>query len=274
MGYVIHDVEEREWAGYLKDQHVEVIVEFRKDGVSVDVASPQFNIYKGGEAVSFYILKPLSKVDPPVVGKYHATFLTTGLNPGEYTFEAKGLYQNDWIVVTGSFTLYEVPRTQWFIDTLRSILADKQQIEVPWEFWTHDPTKKEWRDGQLYDCLIQSLGFINTLPPSTIQWSLENVPCSSLVLLGAQIYALVMKDIMEVHNYFDYSAPVKVNLYRGREYRSIYNWIEKMFVEQARKFKISYSLNTMRPRAIVFPRIAFRVMRPMSMVLYFTTYGL
>ncbi len=274
MSYVIQNVDEQNWAGYFKDQHIEVIVEFRKDGNLVDVVSPKFEILKQGTPLSFYILKPLSKLDPSTIGKYHATFLTIGLSAGDYTFRATGYYNNEQLVVEGSFTLYEVKRTQWFIDTLRGMLADRQQIEVPWEFWTHDPTKREWRDGQLYDCLIQALGFINALPPSTLHWTLDTVPCSSLVLLGAQINALLMKDIMEAHNYFDYSTPVRVSVYRGKEYRGIYSWIERIFVEPAKRFKISYTFNTLRPRAIVFPRIAFRVLRPLSMVLYFTSYGL
>lgn len=275
MAYVIHDVREREWLSYFKDQHVEVIVEFKYNGVPVDVANPEFKVYNSAnQEVPVYILKPLQPSDPPVVGCYHATFMVTNLTQGDYFFVARGFYNNNEIVVNGSFKLVEVPRRQWFIDTLRGILADKYQIEVPWEFWTHDPTKREWRDGQLNDYLEQAVRYINVLPPATVQWVLETVPCSSLVLLGAQIFALLSKDIMEVHNYFDYSTPVKVSVYRGREYRSIYQWIEKMFTEPAKRFKVSYVLNTMRPKAIVFPRIAFRVMRPLSMVLHFTSYGL
>lgn len=274
MSYIIHDVNERQWCQYFKDQHVEVIVEFRFNGVPVNVDNPNFEVLKGGNPVFLYILRPLTLVDPPVIGKYHATFMTTGLEAGDYQFRAIGYYQGNELVVEGSFKLVEIPRRQWFIDTLRGILADKQQIEVPWEFWTHDPTRKEWRDGQLNDFLEASVNYISSLPPATVQWRLENIPCSSLVLLGAQIYALLTKDIMEVHNYFDYSTPVRVSVYRGREYRSIYQWIERMFSKPAMDFKKSWVLNTIRPRAIVFPRIAFRVLRPLSMVLHFTSYGI
>jgi len=275
MAYVIHDVSERQWCQYFKDQHVEVIVEFKFNNIPVDVDNPSFEIYKNGQLIQdFYILKPLTKTDPPVIGKYHATFLTTGLEKGDYTFKAKGVYQGTNLLVEGSFTLVEVPRRQWYIDTLRGILADKYQIEVPWEFWTHDPTKKEWRDGQLNDYLEMAVRFINILPPATVHWQLETIPCSSLVLLGAQIYALLSKDIMEVHNYFDYRTPVSVSLFRGREYRAIYQWIERSFTDPAKFFKKSWVLNTIRPRAIVFPRIAFRVLRPLSMVLHFTSYGI
>jgi len=274
MSYIIHDTRINEIAQYAVDQHVEVIVEFKYNGTPVDVENPEFTVTKNGNPVTLYVLKPLQKTDPPEPGKYHTTFLTTGLQAGSYVFEAKGTYQGQDITVNGRFELREVPRVQWFIDTLRTYLSDRANIEVPWEFITRDPTKTEWRDGQLYDYLQMAVSEINAMPPATTHFTLENIPASAVVLKGAMLYALFGKDVMEVHNYFDYSTPVRVSLYRGREYARLWQYMDKAFYQPAMQFKKSWVLNSTAPHGIVWPRIAFRVMRPLSMVLHFTTYGI
>jgi len=278
MAHKIFDTNLNSYMQFAIDQHIEVRITFKYHGTPVDVINPDFTVSKDGNPVSLYVLKPLQKIKENIPGEYVTTFLSVGLTPGDYTFEATGIYNDNFgshnLVVSGSFTLNEINRVQWFIDTLRTYLSDNRHIDVPWDLLVHDPAKVEWKDGQLYDYLMMALSDINAMPPATTNFTLESIPVSAIVLKGAMYFALFGKDIMEVHNYFEYNTPVKVTFYRGREYQRLWQHIYNAYYQPAEKFKKSWALNTSRPRAIVWPRIAFRVMRPLSMTLHFTTYGI
>lgn len=256
-----------------EDSHITIRGTFVKDGAAVDVSSPSFTLWKDGSQVTIpseNVLLPIQKEypadDEDGVGKYITTFLSNGLSAGEYTVKFTGTYDGDQIEMTGTLTLAEVNRTQWFIDALRAQLADKWIFEVPHNYLLH-PNHYYWEDGELYAHLKRAVDDVNMADPVTPnQFELSNVPCASFVLLGGQFYALTSKAIKEAVNFYDTNFEVRVTVNKQDRFMTLLNFFNQIYMSGLARWKKNYMFNEGDIlKAVRGTRVPSVVLRPLAM---------
>lgn len=250
--------------------HVSLFYEFTVDSTPVVVSNPTFILrVAGGDPVDVRILRPISQVDVDET-RYLVTFVADGLTPGvTYEAVASGTYNQVVYEIVGTLRMVETDRIQFFIDTLRTHLSDINTLVVPKRYVLHDPRVHEWEDGELYSFLQRSLDDMNMTPPSYVgAWTLDTVPSSSLLINGAMYYALLQHGILEAHNYFDYNTDVRVSFYRGDKYSGLYQFLRREYMEPLKAFKKDWVWRNLRPRVITLQKYPFRVIRPLSMNLF------
>lgn len=253
------------------DSHITMYVTFKSGNTPVDVSDPTFELKDSNDIVkSVTILKPLQK-DPDVqaeAGKYLITFLSRGMNAGDYTATFSGTYQSAPITATTTLSLFEQPREQYLIDLLRGSLSGKYNTEVPRNYFTFDPTKKQWKDGELYQCLYRALDAINNVPPLTY-FTLDSVPLVNLLILGGELYAVTDLAILEDTNYFDITIPVKVTLYKGDKLKDMARFLREQWQDPVKAWKDYYNMENTNAQGIAMKRVPIRLLRPVSDNLFF-----
>lgn len=154
------------------------------------------------------------------------------------------------LTVGGDLNLFEAPRVQWFIDTLKSQLGGFA-CQVPRDYLLFDPTKVYWEDGKLLQYLQMALDFINVAsPPTPGYFTLDNIPCASLVLLGAEMFALTSIGCLEIASFFDINVPMRANLYKGDKYKDLAAFVQGMFISQIKEWKHQYTWINLEPIVI------------------------
>jgi len=251
--------------------HVTLFFEFSYNNTPVVVENPEFQISLNGNPVKVRILRPISQLDVEET-RYIVTFIADGLQANQtYDITAVGTYNGNPLQITGQLRMVETDRIQFFIDTLRTHLSDINTLQVPKRYILHDPRIHEWEDGELYIYLQRAVEDVNITPPALVySWTLDNVPVPNLVITGAMYYALLQHGIMEAHNFFDYSTDVRVSFYRGDKYSSLYQFLRREYIEPLRLFKKDYVWRTIRPKPITLQKYPFRVLRPLSMNLFWS----
>lgn len=250
-----------------EDSHITVRGVFKYQDVPVDVDNPQASLYKEGEAGSkeYYILRPIQKENPEVVGQYIMTFLTNGLSPGKYRVVFEGTFRGSPLTLEFYFDLVEKKREQWFIDSLRAALLDKYNLDIPRKYFLYPPEIQYWEDGELYAALCRAVSDLNETIPVTVNFTLNNVPITSLILLGGQLWALMSKGILERVNYFEISTDLRVSVYRGDKYTEFLNWIRDNYFKKLEEWKKDYVLRTTRYKLLILTRVPRLVLAPISM---------
>ncbi len=252
--------------------HVSLFFEFVVNGTPVVVENPTFTLRVPGPPpveVIPRILRPISQVDIDDT-RYLVTFIADNLIAGQtYEIVASGTYGGSPVEVIGTLKMVGTDRIQFFIDTLRTHLSDINTLCVPKKYILHDPRVHEWEDGELYAYLLRAVEDVNMTPPAFVyNWNLDTIPIPSLVVTGAMYYALLQHSIMEAHNFFDYSTDVRVSFYSGDKYTGLYQFLRREYMEPLRMFKKDYVWRNIRPRMITLQKYPFRVLRPLSMNLF------
>ena len=255
------------------DSHITLTCTFTDDSTPVDVESPEFHLYAGTvsgdpEVVSdITILKPVQKSPENQAGQYVVTFLSKALAAGTYLALFKGTVDGRELVFTSNLELKAIARVQWFIELVLGSLRGKYNLLVPNNLMTIDPRKRNWQDGEIYDCLIRAVSDFNSLPPvlDTV-YDLEGFPveANNLLVLGAQIYALFAAASLEAQNFFTVNTPINLNLFRGTEFKELMRFVRESYLIPMKEFKTQFWFNTIQEQVTVMNRVPIRIVRPIS----------
>ena len=161
------------------------------------------------------------------------------------------------------------------MDTLSDIsLLDKPSLNevFPQRYLIRDPTILEWSDEELYSYLNRAVDDINrATPPTPDGFTLRNVPVVNIPILGGMLYALIARGIVEVYNYYDTNAPVRVNIYKGDKFSSWADKVRSDYENMVITWKKAWAIYGAKYRALVLTKLPFRVIRPISMLEGFYT---
>jgi len=255
-----------------ENSHVTLRCSFELSGAGCWADTVSFVLHDSGDnpVTNLYLLRQAQEYDPEETGEYITTFLTNGLVKGDYTAKWTFSYGGTDYEVEGAFSLIVTEVEQYLIDQLRTLLGYNFKTEIPSRYLVFEPTDK-WSDGELYNCLKLALDDINYYPPILdTNFELSSIPCQSILLKGAMIYALMSMTTFEVSQYFRVSEPIGVDLYKGDKYQSLLRELFNMFfLELLKKWKLNYAQLTVEPIMIRRMRIPYRVLRPLSMNLHF-----
>lgn len=217
----------------------------------------------------------LPQINYPTIGWVQTDIDTSNLQPNKtyiFKFEVTDINGNPY-VSSSTVTMFQISRVQWLVDQLRTILLDKPSFgrwipqHLHQRYLIKKPWEMEWQNEELFTYLNMSLGDINNAVPPTIQFSLENCPAVSYLLLGGALYALLGRGLVEVYNYYDTNAPVKVTVFKSDRFRSFMEWVERNYRQQVQQWKKAYAIyESSKPKALVLTKLPFTVIRPLSMM--------
>jgi hypothetical protein len=228
----------------------------------------------GGSVVTpTYILKYLQPLDNQAVGNYHATFLTEGLSEGEYTITLSGTYGATTLTDTATLKLKSVLQTEYLIDLVRISLGDYRNLAIPRKYVTFPSDNRVWADGELYNFLLCAVNDVNNAVPITPdEFTTESCPITSLIVMGAQIYALNAVSAIETANFFDFSAgTTRVSMYKGDKYYQLASFIEKNYLSRIQAWKKYWSWQRVNSRVLNMSKTPTRISRPISDNLFYSS---
>lgn len=254
-----------------EESHVSLYCQFNVSSAGCWADSVSFELSgAGGVVTDLYLLRNTEPSERDTTGEYLTTFLTNGLDEGNYKAIWTFKYNDVDTILEGEFELIETKREQYFIDQLKTMIGKNFGADIPTRYLMFDPTKQKWTDGELYMALKMALSDLNIIPPILDNiWSLANVPVEALLLRGAQFYALMSITNFEIAQKFSVSVPLNVDLYKGTEYMNMMKYMWDQFVKPCELWKKNYALLHVKPIMIRRLRIPYRVLRPLSMVLHF-----
>lgn len=255
-----------------ESSHVTLRCSFEVSGAGCWADDVSFALYDSDDNLitDLYLLRDVQQYDPEETGEYITTFLTNGLTEGDYTAKWTFSYGGHTDDLEGPFTLKETKKEQYLVDQLRTLLGHHFKAEIPSRYLVFDPTK-EWTDGELYNALALALSDINYHPPLTsTMFTLATIPCVSILLKGAMVYALMSMSTFEISQYFRVNEPIGVDLYKGDKFQAMMSKLyDSMFLDVMKKWKLNYVQLLTQPVYIRRMRIPYRVLRPMSLNLNF-----
>lgn len=169
--------------------------------------------------------------------------------------------------------MFEATREQWLIDQLRTLLLDKPAFSqwmpqhLHQRYLIRKPWEVEWQNEELYTYLMTALSDINNAVPTDLSWDLATCPAVSFLLKGGMVYALLGRGLVEVYNYYDTNAPVKVTLYKGDKLNNFMQWVYNDYTKRVETWKKAYAIyESSTPKALVLTKLPFTVVRPLSMM--------
>ena len=255
------------------DSHISIRCTFEDGGTPVDISSPTFRLYQGTvtgdpevtSEVTF--LKSAQKDETGQAGHYIVTFLSENLRAGTYLGVFTGTSGTEEIVNSSILTLESINRVQFMINMIRSSLKGRYNLLVPNNLMTIDARSRTWEDGEVYDCLYRSVQDLNTVPPLLdVVFTVQNYPeiANNFVVMGAQIYALLMAGGLEAQNYFQANTPINLNLFRGDKFLELMRACREMYLEPMKAWKLQFWFDNIEEQLLVMRRVPIRVVRPMS----------
>jgi hypothetical protein len=235
------------------------IIQLKNDGT--------LSIKKGTEViVTATPVVPDPDTDNIAIANIHVSSIIGKIDTTEITNVISVL-----LTVGGDMNLFYVPRIQWFIDTLKSQLGGFAN-QVPREYLLFDPTEVYWEDGRLLQYLQMAVDQLNmAAPPTPSFFTLDNVPVPSLVLLGAELFALASISCLEIASFFDINVPMRVNLYKGDKYKDLASFIGLQYSQNMLEWKKQYIYGMLEPIVITMDRLPLRVIRPVSLNLHYSS---
>lgn len=257
-----------------EESHVSLYSQFALSGSGcwADATSFELKNEAGKLITNLYLLKDTQPSERETEGEYITTFLTNGLKKGKYTVKWTFDYNSQEYYVSGDFELIETVREQYFIDQLKTMLGKNFGSNIPTRYLMFDPTTQKWSDGELFMALKMALSDINiSYPILETQWTLGVVPCEALLLRGAEFYALMSIVNFEIAQKFSVGVPLNVDLYKGDKYDSMMRYMRDQFVKPLLDWKKNYALLNVIPVMISRLRIPYRILRPLSMTLHFSS---
>lgn len=262
MPWHLHNVNEASKDLYYTDAHIELVCLFKKDDVAVEVVNPTATF---SPTAPLTILRHFSRsedVEPEI--KYVTTFLTTGLDPGDYTVQFSGEYQGETLTASGEFSLYTVNRTQTLINLVRSMLKDV----LPQLYIANIPDEDtfKWRDGELFDCLGLAQNLMNSAPPVDIKFTLTSNPFEAYLINFAVMYALQQRQMLEIQNSINYSDEINFSIDRQGKYASVGNVYVSTWWMQWVLAKKAYAFSKINHKVVISNRYPLHFIRPLSML--------
>jgi len=246
------------------------------NGLPIEIKQVTFSVLDAQSGADVNIKQHhLPLANYPSTGWVQADIDTSNLAPDkDYVFKFEVVDVNGFThVSTSTVKMFRVSRTQWLIDQLRTLLLDQPSFgkwipqHVHQRYLIRKPWEVEWQNEELFSYLNMSLSDINNSIPPTIQFTLENCPAVAYLLLGGALYALMGRGLVEVYNYYDTNAPVKVNLYKADKFKTFMDWVDKNYRQQVQQWKKAYAIyESSKPKALVLTKLPFTVIRPLSMM--------
>jgi hypothetical protein len=260
------------------NSHIAINCTFKDENdTPVTITSPEFHLYlgtsTGGTDVTstVQILRPVQPDPGQQTGNYIVTFMSTNLAAGEYYALFTGMRGAEELAFGSPLTIRAVDQIQVCIDMLLGSLKGKYNMMVPNQYYTFDPRKRQWTDGECYQALELAVMDINNCPPLlSSPFTVSTCPVLNYMIMGAQIYLLGMVEGLDVVNYFDITTPIKVNLYRGDKIQGYMAFIRESYQKAIEIWKQNYAFNNeWVEQTLLMQRVPIRISRPVSDELYF-----
>lgn len=252
-------------------------VSFDKNNIPLEIKSVEVQLRDSTGAAIPIIFHNPPRPNYPDKGKVEFSFdpVSTIKSPGIYTIEVKAACEDP---TTGSTIILSKEQNiefstrsiaQWYIDELRIALGDNAFLTgiIPRRFFVRDPSEVMWTDEELYSYITMTVREINSFTPPTMIFNLNHlVPYAHFVIFGGMIRALMAAGLIEVYNWYDTNAPVRVMVYKGDKFKDFSNWIQQSYIQPVQEWKRSLALYTAFPKVAVLTRLPFRVIKPLSMM--------
>jgi len=145
------------------------------------------------------------------------------------------------------------PTEKYYIKCLRALLRDDNP-----NAWDLDEPGYLYKDDQLVIFAHLALNDVNSYPRKT-NYALNEIPPQwrTLVVLGASVFGLISRGILENQNQFDYSdSGLTLNIKRADHYRSSSDAIFQKYVEAKTIVKAHWKV---APYALIRPSVPFHV---------------
>lgn len=197
-----------------------------------------------------------------------AAQLATRISKGNYSFTydipqnaLTGYWGIEWMFTVAGVVLPTNDRTERFsvslpgtatyhVDNLVNILRLRLKDNHP------DYRKQRWTDEELQTFIQNSLWDLNSHPPSTTYFFVDNyfesVPdWKALIIDGAIIFALIAQGIFEIGKEFSYSDNgISITIDRSSKYQSFYNALAQAYEARKDKVKKNYFMKALIPNVI------------------------
>jgi len=244
--------------------------------VNGKVISANFSVESyDGQSLPVYFHKP-PEINYPVDGYVECAFdpSLTVKTPGEYKliFRVEYLAPNgetkiDTLIQKVDFRPQSI--IQWYISELRVALGDDMSINkfLPQRFYIRPKDVNLWEDEELKRFLDIALQDINNASPPTLRFTYNDpyLPVNFLIY-GAMVRALMAAGLIEVYNWYETNAPIRVVLYKGDKLKDFANWVQSMYLDPLKEWKRHFAYYTARPKVMVLTKMPFRVIRPLNML--------
>jgi hypothetical protein len=238
--------------------------------------SANFAIYdQNNNLLPVFFHKP-PELNYPSDGFIECSFdpLSTIPQPGRYTMVFDVEYERadgSTERVTLEQEVEFQPRSiiQWYIDELRMSLGDYVMINkfLPNRNYIKPAEVDVWKDEELYTFLNLALQDINNAAPPTIRFHFADAYLPvNLLIYGAMVRALLAAGLLEVYNFYETNAPIRVTVYKGDKLKDFANWVNSMYLEPLKEWKRNFAYYTARPKVMVLTKMPFRVIRPLNML--------
>lgn len=190
------------------------------------------------------VMTPLSRADD-TTGVWVYEFLTTGMTAGDYLFTFVGSASGiNAVTISLTFTAAEIPVEQYFVGALRTRLWDKRASR----YLIDDNMRFQWRSGEIYSFLHNSLQRVGQAPPSpmNLTWEQAYSECHDQVLTGGFIEALEAAGILGVHNRFNYSDELTLQVDKSVFFQNAQS-LRQQWWQSVLMWKRDYQWHKVRP---------------------------
>jgi len=206
-------------------------------------------------------------------GEYRTTFFSDNLEQGTYRMIFSGFYpdvskQENLIELKSEFEVFPVSDFQSLLFSLRIQLADNK----PELYWIDDPDKFRWDDGELFNAFKWSMDNWNATPPVSSGNNLLNknnllsFPLVSVIMIGAEYFALNQKYNLENFNKLGYSDDLSFNIDRASGIMSKLQMLQQGWLDKLSVMKKDYTLRHTNALGIKSTRIPARALKQLSLV--------
>jgi len=225
----------------------------------------------------------ITRVDDMVVVLPTMSVAPGGIFPGytEYIVSppvtsTEGNYIIDWNIILNGVSksfrqVYQVISLPEYaieerdmINALRIRLKDNRP-----ELYRVDEAEQKWHDEELYSFLYYALADFNGYPPYWTDYTFVDLPLQlhGMVLLGAQIMAIIAEATLQAANDFSYNDNgLTVTLSRSGKYMAIASQLWNMYVQLVARVKRFLGFYLTEWVGVKTRRMPISVRRPLSML--------
>jgi hypothetical protein len=204
-------------------------------------------------------------VSPPITSSEANFIVDWDINLGGYSKSYRQFFQ---VIEVPQYSLKEMN----LINALSIRLKDNRP-----ELYRVDEQERKWHDEELYSFLYYSLLDINGFPPAWTNYSFIDMPpqLESLLLLGAQIMAIIAEATLQAANDFSYNDNgLTVTLSRSGKYMAIASMLYNWYAAALAKVKRYLGFELTHFIGIKSTKMPISIRRPLSFLPTFTnTFG-
>lgn len=234
---------------------------FRLDDSTIALpvtAVPSSNIFSG--YVEYIVTTPVTATEGNYIIDWDITLGTAAPLSHRQFFQ---------VVTIPTYTLIE----QQLINALRIRLKDNDPAR-----YRVDETEEKWHDEELYSFLFYALADVNGQPPFWTDYDFTTLPAQMhfIVLLAAQIFALIAEATLQAANDFSYNDNgLTVTLSRSGKYMAIAGQLWNMYSTMIFRIKRYLGFSLTSWVGIKTQRMPISVRRPLSMLPHLeSTFGM